>query len=281
MRKLRISLLCFTVAALLFSFTLPCYGATVPQLINYQGTLTDRNGVNVPNGNYIIEFKLYDVSTSGTALWTEKWDSTTSQVQTVSGDFNVMLGSYVAIPADFFALHPVTYLGIKVGNDTEMLPRQRIVSVGYAFTAGNGVPKNGIIMWSGSVDGNGYPIVNGVSDTAWHICDGSNGTPDLRDKFVLGAGGAFPSTGGAPTINLAHSHLVNDHTHAFSGTSSGPTSTKHVSNSNDNSVVPDSVHAHTYSGTTVGASNRGTDAQLSSSQSILPPYYALAFIMKL
>jgi hypothetical protein len=40
-------------------------------------------------------------------------------------------------------------------------------------------------------------------------------------------------------------------------------------------------HYHAFSGTTEGASNRGTDQQLSALQNILPPYYALCFIMKL
>ena len=124
--KLSIIFVAFIVAGFLASNTF----AAVPQQINYQGTLTDKNGMAVPNGYCIIEFKLYNVATGGAALWSEKWDSTTSQVQTVGGGFNIMLGSYVSIPSDFFALHPVTFLGIKVGADTEMVPRQRIVSVG-------------------------------------------------------------------------------------------------------------------------------------------------------
>jgi len=61
-----------------------------------------------------------------------------------------------------------------------------------------GVPSGGIIMWSG-------PIANIPSGFA--LCDGSNGTPDLRDRFVIGAGGseAVGNTGGTDTqsVNLS------------------------------------------------------------------------------
>jgi hypothetical protein len=42
----------------------------------------------------------------------------------------------------------------------------------------------------------------------WQLCDGTNGTPDMRDKFVLGAGGAYAigDTGGQDTVDLSHQH---------------------------------------------------------------------------
>jgi hypothetical protein len=135
---------------LLVSFA---HAGTVPQLINYQGTLTDTSGNPVPDGQYGVVFNIYDVSTGGTALWTETWNNTTSPVVTIKGGFSVLLGANNPIPASFFSDHSLTYLGIKVGNDSEMLPRQRIASVAYAFTSGSGgVPKGGIIMWSGAVN---------------------------------------------------------------------------------------------------------------------------------
>ena len=57
---------------------------------------------------------------------------------------------------------------------------------------GSGVPKGAIIMWSGTV----ATIPDGFS-----LCDGSNGTPDLRNRFVIGAGSnyAVGATGGGST----------------------------------------------------------------------------------
>jgi len=103
--------------------------AAVPQLMNYQGKLTDANG-NPIDGTVSIVFSIYPDSTGGTALWTE----TQPTVTVTSGLFNVLLGSVNAIPDSIFD-GSTRWLGIKVGIDPEMTPRQRIVSVGYAYRA--------------------------------------------------------------------------------------------------------------------------------------------------
>ena len=103
------------------------------------------------------------------------------------------------------------------------------------------VPIGGIIMWSGTV-------AEAEALTNWRICDGQNGTPDLRDKFVLGVG----SSGAASTANKGdtnnnnsitltegqmpshnhnitdngHSHTINNHTHP-SGTLAGSNTHNH------------------------------------------------------
>jgi len=103
------------------------------------------------------------------------------------------------------------------------------------------VPIGGIIMWSGT-------IAEAEALTNWKICDGQNGTPDLRDKFVLGVGSSTATstasvddTGGNNSITLTeaqmpshnhnitdngHSHTINNHTHP-SGTLSGSNTHNH------------------------------------------------------
>lgn len=168
------------------------------------------------------------------------------------------------------------------------------------------VPVGGIIMWSGSL---------GSLPANWHLCDGTSGTTDLRDRFIVAAGSSYSvgGNGGSATANLehdhggttskssgAHQHLqpdtnaggihlhqitssgvsattsakadlaggssgIEDHTHVFnSDTESAHTHTK-------NATASDGAHTHT-----IGVSN-----ELSSSQSMMPPYYALAFIQRL
>ncbi len=268
-----------SMLAVFIFFILTAAGfADVPQMINYQGTLTDSSGTPVANGNYSIEFKIYDVASGGTALWSEKWDTTTTQITVVNGLFNVMLGFQTPIPASFFASHPLTYLGIKVGTDSEMLPRQQITSVGYAFAAGNGVPRGGVIMWSGAI----VDIPAG-----WALCDGvertrDDGTkvtpPDLRDRFIVGAGNgyAIAAIGGesAHTLTIAempsHTHIQNPHRHtqAQKGVADGSSTTVA-----DNSITDEWTTASTT------ATNQNTGG--GQAHSNLPPYYALAFIMKL
>lgn len=262
------------------------FGAVVPQMINYSGTLTNVGGVPVSDGTYNIEFNIYSVPTAGTPLWTEKWSATAtpaSPVLVTGGVFNVMLGAITPLPVDFFTNNPNTYLGIKVGADSEMLPRQKIASVGYAFAAGNGVPKGGIIMWSGAV---------AAIPEGWVLCDGTNGTPNLRDRFVVGAGAGYVvgASGGEATHILtvnempihthtqdAHNHTQNAHRHnqAQAGVSSGSGTTVA-----DNSPSDEWGTAST-TATNIAATATNQNTGGGAAHNTLPPYYALAFIMKL
>jgi microcystin-dependent protein len=99
--------------------------------------------------------------------------------------------------------------------------------------------------------------------TGWAICNGANGTPDLRDRFVVGAGNAYApdNIGGTDTVTLStanlpsHSHIGStsnvgtDHTHAFSSTTSPAGNHGHSGTANQVSLVGDFW---------VGGSNNGT-----------------------
>jgi microcystin-dependent protein len=69
------------------------------------------------------------------------------------------------------------------------------------------VPTDGIVLWYGSV-ANVPP--------GWAVCDGTNGTPDLRDKFILGAGSTYNygQSGGSANVTLSNAHLPS-HTHSI------------------------------------------------------------------
>ena len=71
--------------------------------------------------------------------------------------------------------------------------------------------------------------------SGWAICNGSNGTPDLRNRFIVAAGSSYAvdNTGGANTVTLSTANLPS-HTHSFSG---------NVSNANLS-------HSHSWSGNT-------------------------------
>lgn len=95
--------------------------ADAPSTMSYQGVLTDNAGVFVPDGNYDITFRLYDVSVGGVALHTENFPV----VAVERGGFSVILGSISALPAIFD--RPI-YLGVQVGGDPEMTPRVALAS---------------------------------------------------------------------------------------------------------------------------------------------------------
>ncbi|MFO0703367.1 MAG: hypothetical protein U0525_01430 [Patescibacteria group bacterium] len=106
----------------------------INQTINFQGKLVGSNGLNVANGNYDMVFTLYDASSGGSTLWTETWNSGTSQVPVTDGIFRVALGTHASMSSVDFNQDTI-YLGVKVGADAEMTPRIRFTSVPYAFIA--------------------------------------------------------------------------------------------------------------------------------------------------
>lgn len=153
-----------------------------------------------------------------------------------------------------------------------------------------GIPKYTIAIWSGA-------IVD--IPTGWHICDGRDATtPDLRSRFVIGAGDTYPvtSTGGANTITSsasavtigthslttdeipAHSHSgITDYTPSPGSSSDGYTGFQSSLgvNSQSNSAYTGytgSGTAHGHPGSTLtGAGTTGNN---------MPPYKAYAFIIK-
>ena len=153
------------------------------------------------------------------------------------------------------------------------------------------IPIRGIIMWSGQI----AEIPDG-----WALCNGSQSTPDLRGRFVMGAGGSrgVGITGGAETIILteaqlpAHNHVVSGntssggaHTHPFRGFhadfrhggSAGEGSTK---NDDDGSftdteaVLSAGEHVHS-----INLTSKSTGGGQAIDK--LPPFYVLAYIMRI
>jgi hypothetical protein len=104
--------------------------ARIPQLIAYQGKLTDSTGRPVDDGSYVMVFSL-SADSIGASFWRE-----TQTVTTQGGLFNVLLGSNVPIPADDVP-HTGCFLGIRVLPSAQEFRRQRIVSVPFAFQADN------------------------------------------------------------------------------------------------------------------------------------------------
>lgn len=108
-------------------YSLPLSFASVPQLLAYHGILKDSSG-SFLTGTYSMTFRIYSASTGGTSLWSE----TQSSVSVSSGKFNVALGSVTALTLAFDANY---WLSVQVGSDSEMSPRFRITSQGYARMA--------------------------------------------------------------------------------------------------------------------------------------------------
>lgn len=101
--------------------------AAVPRTINYQGRLAGSDGTPV-NAPVQMVFAIYNVAAGGTAVWTE-----TQTVQVNNGIYAVALGAVT--PIDPALIDGSLWLGVKVGTDAEMTPRQALHSVPFALRA--------------------------------------------------------------------------------------------------------------------------------------------------
>jgi len=301
------------------------------QTANVQGVLRDLVGRAVDDGNYQMTFKLYQVSTGGTAVWEE----TQNAVRVVSGIFSAKLGSVTPLPV----LDPslTFYLGVTTPGGGEMVPRieltkpigantatqltgttnivpstgnvgigtktpsQKLEVVGSIKLTGASsiifsdnsslssvtasvVPVGGIIMWSGSV---------ASIPTGWALCNGASGTPDLRGRFITGAGGGYTpgNSGGYDSYTLSESQMpVHSHTTSVSTNGSHSHSYSSPLEGTYQGLSWDQTgSAHEYptvnGGTTTTAGDHNHSVTVYNSgggQSFdnRPAYYALCFIMR-
>jgi microcystin-dependent protein len=150
------------------------------------------------------------------------------------------------------------------------------------------VPAGVIVMWSGSIAS--IPI-------GWLLCDGTSGTPDLRNRFIVGAGSTYAvgATGGADSVTLdtnqipSHTHSVSasgttdttgDHTHTMPMAVNRAGSASFIEPAQDftgfrGATGSAGAHSHTVSVSGTAAATGG-----GGSHENRPPYFALAYIMK-
>ncbi|MDZ7291385.1 MAG: tail fiber domain-containing protein [candidate division KSB1 bacterium] len=99
----------------------------IPPIMSYQGVLTDASGNLVPDGNYNLTFKLYDIPGGGTPSWTEA-----QSVAVSKGIFNVVLGSVTPLDLPF---GKPFWLGVTIGGNPELTPRIPLTTAAYSFNA--------------------------------------------------------------------------------------------------------------------------------------------------
>lgn len=132
-----------------------------------------------------------------------------------------------------------------------------------------------IMLWSGS---------SASIPSGWVLCDGTNSTPDLRNRFVVGAGSTYSvgATGGsADAVVVSHTHTATStvtdpgHSHSYyHKTGSSPNVSGHQYVDQDGTLQTGT----STTGITVATTNSTTG--VSGTNANLPPYYALCYIMK-
>lgn len=168
-------------------------------------------------GNYLIELNpTIESDHTVTGLWTF-----TQSIQAEGGVVGNVVGNVLGdLTGDSFGTHTGPSIGLHTGGidtrgaaitmDDDQIPENAV----HQLLINRGVPYGAIMMWSG--------IVADIPES-WALCDGTDGTPDLRNRFILGAGSTYaPLTqGGSDTVSLsgaiglggAHIHnvVVGDH----------------------------------------------------------------------
>ena len=220
------------------------------------------------------------------------------------------------VDAVFAAAGSGTSVGLNVGAGKTLSVAGTLAVTGSLTVGGSAIatyvnnlittalPIGAIILWSGSV---------ASIPAGWALCNGSSSTPDLRDRFVVGAGSSYAvgTTGGSANATLvshshtvsasgttgsagSHSHSVNDptHTHGNVISASGgtfvdlvdfdppggssityPGTTNAAATGISINAAGDHTHSVSVSGSTSTDGSSATNANL-------PPYYALAYIMR-
>ena len=131
---------------------------------------------------------------------------------------------------------------------------------GANLTGIAGIPTGVIVLWSGAA--NAIP-------SGYVLCDGNNSTPDLRDRFVVGAGNNYSvnDTGGANTVTLSINEIPS-HTHTY---------TWQIQGNGPNASKATRAQRRTQAGDQSGNTGSAGGGQAHENR---PPYYALCYIMK-
>lgn len=200
--------------------------------------------------------------------------------------------------------------GATLELDDDQIPASKIAGL-IALIRLHAVDFGMIMLWSGNVVD--IPV-------GWALCDGTDGTPDFRGKFIVGAGGAYSpgDTGGAATHTHANTvENTGDHTHAITvdnhtltlseipahrhgsgvtnndsqvfnhgSLAASPNTSDSIENSGDNGTTEGYTTtdggdgAHSHAGSSASAGTHIHDVDIDSSSN-LPPYYVACYIMRI
>lgn len=208
-------------------------------------------------------------------------DTYTTVNGTVANSNPIILGTDGRASNEIWLTYGYNYkFVIKDANDVTIQTLDNLYGIlGTVPSVAPALPSGMILLWSGS---------SGSIPSGYYLCDGNNGTPDLRNRFIVGAGDAYSvnQTGGsADAIVVTHTHtatstsVVTDPTHLhYSLGWGGGSQTGIGSIDSDNSVNVATSSAST--GITVATTTTNANAGTSGTNANLPPYYALCYIMK-
>lgn len=183
--------------------------------------------------------------------------------------------------SDLVPANPLVTDGLNQGDDHLRLIKQVLqttfphasgaVSAAFADLDHGYVPVGGIVLWSGSI---------ASIPANWHLCDGTSGTPDLRDRFVVGAGSTYAvdATGGSATTSSDGAHT---HTGATGGTALSLDMIPAQGNVSGTPGTGDVVLKDATEATHVNPHTHTISSDGAHTHTHTPPYFALAYIQRI
>jgi hypothetical protein len=222
----------------------------IPQLINYQGQLTSTSGSPLDT-TVAMTFTIYDAVAGGTNLWTETHPSVT----VAAGLFYVQLGSVTAL-ADLFSAN--RWLGVTVGNNTEMTRRTQMVSVAHAYRVGTVDGASGGTITSDLIVNNRINVGTGNTNTGSfanvlgenNVASGdystvSGGGVDTASGTYASVSGGYTNTalGTYASVSGGNSNTASGGYAAISGGSDNTASGQFATVSGGNSNTASTSHA--------------------------------------
>ena len=237
-----------------------------------------------PIGNGISFLGTTGVPLSGGKVYTYQAGSSTplatyTDVNGTTANSNpIILGTDGRLPSEMWLTYGYNYkLVLKDANDYLIATYDNIYGIlGTIPASSSTLPSGMILLWSGAV---------GSIPSGYYLCDGNNGTPDLRNRFLIGAGNTYSvnQTGGsADAIVVSHTHTATStvtdpgHFHSYNFPATG-----NSYGSNGGGLINSGVATNTSTATTgLTVATTNATAGTSGTGANLPPYYALAYIMK-
>lgn len=223
--------------------------AKIIRVANNATTSSTIDNSGIFAGNPTVSFLIYSHANVG---WSTANNFSVGGNSSVGGNLTVTGSAFAATPANATA-------------------NTQIATTAFVR---NIIPTGVITLWYGSI---------ASIPAGWFLCDGGNGTPDLRDRFIVGAGSTYAvgATGGsANAVVVSHTHTasVTDPGHLHSYTQASGTDT--VSGGGITIQTNSSPVTSNTGAASTGISVTNASTGVSGTNANLPPYYALAYIMK-
>ena len=203
--------------------------------------------------------------TQGVQFHTQNLHSEGFEVNQVNASGIITASSFSGSGANLTSIPAGNLTGTVADARISTLTASKLTGALPAISGANltgiaGIPTGVIVLWSGAA--NAIP-------SGYVLCDGNNSTPDLRDRFVVGAGNNYSvnDTGGANTVTLSINEIPS-HTHTY---------TWQIQGNGPNASKATRAQRRTQAGDQSGNTGSAGGGQAHENR---PPYYALCYIMK-